>query len=83
MNIHRYFKLLEFPMPKVACWPDPELNEWDMARFETALIEYIMPELEDEDNHLSALERCEAIKNRLLEQYRSESAELVRDELRR
>lgn len=80
-RIKRFFRLTEFPMPKVPCWPGPELDNYDLARFEIKLMEHLYPELENE-NYMDSIAKVEQLREIILDRFRMEAAEKVRDELR-
>lgn len=81
-RIERFFRLTEFPMPKVPCWPSPDVDNYDLARFEIKLMEYLHPEFDKSGDFTDTIKRVEELREQVLDKFRMEAAEKVRDELR-
>jgi hypothetical protein len=70
-------------MPKVKCWPDADLDNYDLVKFEIKLMQHLYPELEDDGPPWDGIERCEWLKQQITERFQAEAAEVVRVELKR
>jgi hypothetical protein len=81
IKVSRFFRLANFPLPKIEAWPNKEgYDELDCAYLEIKLMEYLYPEFEDDTSH-SSIDRAEILREKMWEKFQIEAAEEVRKEL--